>query len=267
MSQPLFIVDAFATGSFSGNPAAVCLLRQEKSAQWMQQVAAEMNLSETAFVSRLPQPGAPGWVLRWFTPATEVNLCGHATLAAAHVLWHSGWETKTRIDFHTRSGLLNASRQKEGITLDFPADPPQPLEAAPSSLPDLLSAEPVWLGRGREDWVAVFNSAEQVRRLQPDFRLIAALPPRGLIVTAPGDEPGIDCVSRFFAPRIGINEDPVTGSAHCLLAVYWGQRLSKKLLRAKQVSARTGLLTLAVQGERIHLTGQAHITLTGEFHG
>ncbi|MGB3609725.1 MAG: PhzF family phenazine biosynthesis protein [Cellvibrio sp.] len=267
MSQPIYIVDAFANGPFTGNPAAVCVLQQEKSAEWMQQVAAEMNLSETAFISRVPRLGKGGWILRWFTPTTEVNLCGHATLAAAHVLWESGRETEALIDFHTRSGLLGASRQTSGITLDFPADPPAVMAAVPPVLVEALGAQPDWLGQGREDWVAVFNSAEQVRRLQPDFRLLASLPPRGVIATAPGDEPGVDLVSRFFAPRVGINEDPVTGAAHCLLAVYWGRQLDKHRLQARQVSARTGWLTLAVHGDRVQLTGKARITLTGEFHG
>ena len=265
MSQALYIVDAFATGPFTGNPAAVCIVEQEKSAQWMQQVAAEMNLSETAFVSRNLQTGR-GWTLRWFTPTTEVNLCGHATLAAAHVLWHSGQETESVVEFHTRSGLLSASRTHDGITLDFPSDSPQEMESAPSLLIDALGERPAWVGQGREDWLVVFDSAEQVRRLQPDLRLLASLPMRGLIVTAPGDEPDLNMVSRFFAPSVGINEDPVTGSAHCLLAVYWGQRLGKTRLRALQASARTGLLNLTLQGDRVHLSGQAHITLTGEFH-
>lgn len=267
MNQPLYIVDAFASGPFTGNPAAVCLLQQEKSAEWMQQVAAEMNLSETAFVSRFPRLGRQGWVLRWFTPTTEVNLCGHATLAAAHVLWRSAWAAEDFIEFHTRSGLLGASRQAEGITLNFPADPPAAMANTPPALVEALGVQPLWLGQGREDWLAVMESAEQVRRLRPDTRQLAELPARGLIVTAPGDQPGIDMVSRFFAPRVGINEDPVTGSAHCLLAVYWAQRLGKTRLRALQASARTGLLDLRLQDDRVHLSGQAHITLTGEFHG
>lgn len=264
MSCPLYIVDAFANGPFTGNPAAVCILTGRESPQWMQNVAAEMNLSETAFTWRLQ---TNEWVLRWFTPNCEVNLCGHATLATAHVLWQRGVGRNT-IHFRTRSGLLSATRNEHVISLELPAD--SPVELAPdmqASISGLLGVQAEWIGRGGEDVLVVFKQADDVRQLQPDLALLKALPFRGLIVTAPGDADGVDCVSRFFAPAAGIPEDPVTGSAHCLLAVYWGQRLGRRTLRGCQASARTGVVDMELSGSRVILSGLAKTVLTGEFHG
>jgi len=264
MSCPLYIVDAFTSGPFTGNPAAVCILTGRESPQWMQHVAAEMNLSETAFTWHLQ---TNEWVLRWFTPGCEVNLCGHATLATAHILWQRGVD-RDMIDFRTRSGLLSASRKDNAIRLELPAD--SPAELAPdmqASIAGLLGVQAEWIGRGGEDVLVVFKQADDVRELQPDLALLKTLPFRGLIVTAPGDESGVDCVSRFFAPAAGIPEDAVTGSAHCLLAVYWGQRLGRRTLRGYQASARTGIVDMELSVSRVILSGLAKTVLKGEFHG
>jgi PhzF family phenazine biosynthesis protein len=264
MARPLYIVDAFVDGLFTGNPAGVCLLREERSTQWMQKVAAEMNQAETAFLLKQ----APDvWGLRWFTPTTEVALCGHATLAAAHALWHEADERAPELKFRTRSGLLEAVAQGANIRLDFPADAPTPIKKVPELLVQLLGGQPAWFGRGRDDHIVVLETADQVRNFRTDDALVSEVTSRGLIVTAPADKPGLDIISRFFAPQVGISEDSVTGSAHCLLSVYWSQRLGKARLQAFQASARTGLLTIEWAGERVYLTGQAHTMLTGEFHG
>lgn len=264
MPCPLYIVDAFSSDPFTGNPAAVCILTGRESPQWMQNVATEMNLSETAFTWHLQ---TNEWVLRWFTPSCEVNLCGHATLATAHVLWQRG-VGRDMIDFRTRSGLLSASRKDSAIMLELPAD--SPVELAPymqASISELLGVQAEWIGRGGEDALVVLKRASDVRLLQPDLALLRALPFRGLIVTAPGDEDGVDCVSRFFAPAAGIPEDPVTGSAHCLLAVYWGQCLGRRTLRGYQASTRTGVVDMELSGSRVILSGLAKTVLTGKFHG
>lgn len=263
-SQPLYLVDAFINGPFSGNPAGVCVLSAEQPVAWMQAVAAELNQSETAF---LLQREDQHWDLRWFTPTTEVNLCGHATLAAAHVLWHHLGVACTTLEFHTRSGRLCATQTGEQIQLDFPADPPAAVSSVPEALIALLGRQPHWLGQGREDLVAVLDNADQVRRFQPDAAVIASFTQRGLIVTAPGDTPDVDLVSRFFAPNAGIPEDPVTGAVHCLLAVYWAERLHKTRLQAVQASARSGRLLLELVGERVYLSGKARTTLIGDFYG
>lgn len=270
MSCPLFLVDAFIATPlkerpFSGNPAGVCILDKEPPVSWMQQVALEMNQAETAFVHK----GADGsWNLRWFTPQVEVNLCGHATLAAAHALWQHAGETAAILEFHTLSGLLSAKQIGDEIQLDFPADFPQSVAVVPPALLQLLGSKPHWFGQGRDDLIAVLDSADAVRNFVPNAEQIASFTSRGLILTAPGDEgSGLDMVSRFFAPKVGINEDPVTGSAHCLLACYWGNRLDKIHLRAQQASPRGGLLTLDWQDDRVLLSGKACTMLTGEFHG
>lgn len=264
MPFPLYLVDAFVDQPFSGNPAGVCLLREEQPAKWMQQVAMEMNQAETAFVC----PKADGsYSLRWFTPQVEVDLCGHATLAAAHTLWREAGELQSVIHFHTRSGLLSAIRKGDEIQLDFPSDQPKTREI-PGALLQFLSKPPVWFGRGRDDLLLVLENAAAVESFVPDLELINSITERGLIVTAPGDiNSGLDMVSRFFAPKVGIAEDSVTGSAHCLLAVYWGYRLGKKLLSARQASLRGGLLTLELQGDRVLLSGKAKTMLKGEFYG
>ena len=271
MEYPFFLVDAFVrsgASGLSGNPAGVCILPSEQPAAWMQAVAAEINQAETAFLIKRADGG---WQLRWFTPTVEVKLCGHATLAAAHVLWQQG-ESAEHLEFHSASGLLKARRRGDVIVLDFPSDPPQPLAEVPSELVQLLGTKPQWYGQGSEYLLAVVASAKEVCELQPDFALIAQFTPVGLIVTAPSNSPeleglGFDMVSRFFAPNAGINEDSVTGSAHCTLAVYWGERLGKQQLRALQASPRSGELSVEWQGARVNLIGAAATRLAGVFYG
>ncbi|AOU99334.1 hypothetical protein BI364_16610 [Acidihalobacter yilgarnensis] len=258
----LFQIDSFAARPFEGNPAAVCLLDGSADAAWMQQVAAEMNLSETAFVS----PAADGFELRWFTPTVEVDLCGHATLASAHVLFETGTVTAdASVRFHTRSGLLTVARSGDGYEMDFPADPPAPC-AAPDGLARVLGAEPVSVLRGREDLVIRLADAATVRGLTPDMAALGRLDARGVIVTAAADEAGCDFISRFFGPQVGIDEDPVTGSAHCTLAPYWAAELDRDRLRAYQASARGGWLSLTVTGARVQIGGQAVTVFSGVLH-
>jgi PhzF family phenazine biosynthesis protein len=265
MSYPLFLVDAFIDQPFSGNPAGVCILDKEQPDSWMQKVALEMNQSETAFVCKCSDGS---WNLRWFTPQVEVNLCGHATLAAAHALWQHAGETAAMVEFHTLSGLLTAKRIGDEIQLDFPADFPQSIAQVPPALLQLLDGQLHWFGQGRDDLIAVLDSAEAVRNFVPNAEQIASFTSRGLILTAAGDAgSGLDMVSRFFAPKVGINEDPVTGSAHCLLACYWGNRLDKTHLRAQQASSRGGSLTLDWQDDRVLLSGKARTMLIGDFYG
>lgn len=253
-------VDAFTHRPFAGNPAAVCWLETEADPQWMQSVAAEMNLSETAFV----RPRDDGLELRWFTPTVEVDLCGHATLATAHALWSSQTVSQSQpLRFHTRSGVLTCTRDGDFIELDFPATPPAAVEI-PAELPHALGATPVFLGKSCYDYLAVFESADIVRKLKPDFRQLERFPVRGVIVSAPADEAGFDFVSRFFAPNVGVDEDPVCGSAHCCLTPYWSQRLGKPNLMAHQVSARSGVLRLKLNGDRVILGGQAVTVWQGE---
>lgn len=260
MSMPLYVVDAFAERPFAGNPAAVCLLPGEQPSEWMQRVGSEMNLSETAFV----WPIDGGFNLRWFTPTVEVDLCGHATLASAHVLW----ETRTLpvekpARFLTRSGWLTCIKNANAIEMDFPAkiattaEPPAELVAA-------LGAAPRWAGTNRMDWLVLFESESAVRELRPDFALLAQLPVRGVIVTARSQAPEFDFVSRFFAPGAGVAEDPVTGSAHCALGPFWAERLGKTALRAHQVSARGGVVRVRVNGDRVVLGGTAVTVVSGE---
>ncbi len=260
MATPIFQVDAFTDQAFGGNPAAVCILAEPAEAGWMQKVAAEMNLSETAFLHR----DGDGYGLRWFTPTVEVDLCGHATLASAHVLWQAGYlKPGQPARFFTRSGQLTAARNGDEIELDFPA-----LSASPSTPPpgllEGLSVQPRYVGKGRFDYLLELETADEVRRLQPDFRKLAATRTRGIIVTARSDGAPYDFVSRFFAPATGIDEDPVTGSAHCCLGPYWQRRLGKAKFLAFQASARGGILRVEVAGERVLLGGRAVTVLRGE---
>ncbi|MBM4091731.1 MAG: PhzF family phenazine biosynthesis protein [Planctomycetes bacterium] len=259
MPIPLLQVDAFTDRPFSGNPAAVCLLREPQADDWMQAVAAEMNLSETAFLVREND----GYRLRWFTPKVEVELCGHATLASAHVLWTEERVPPDKpIHFHTRSGLLKAVRRGSLIELDFPSDPPS--DGSPSA--DLLSALGVaaeYVGNGKFDFLVEVASEDAVRSVSPDFARLAQIEVRGVIVTARSSSPEYDFVSRFFAPWAGINEDPVTGSAHCCLAPYWQARLGKSEMTAYQASARGGVVRVRVHGDRVILGGQAVTVLKG----
>jgi PhzF family phenazine biosynthesis protein len=264
MGLAIYQVDAFTDRPFAGNPAAVCPLPLPAfpGAGWMQALAAEMNLAETAF---LVHRGGAEYGLRWFTPAIEVELCGHATLASAHVLWETGAVTAAAaIRFHTLSGVLGAARRGEWIELDFPAEPATPLAEPPPDLAGLLGASPVWVGANRFDLVVELADEAAVRSLAPDLRRLAALPYRGILVTARASAPGYDVVSRFFAPAAGVAEDPVTGSAHCCVGPYWSGRLGKNPLVGCQASARGGLVRVEMAGDRVRLGGQAVTVFRGE---
>lgn len=259
MNVPLYQIDAFADRPFSGNPAAVCLLPGPVNEVWMQQVAAEMNLSETAFLWR----EADRFPLRWFTPTVEVDLCGHATLAAAHLLWEAG-ELSPEIPrrFQTRSGLLTAVRKGNWIELDFPAEPALPAPA-PEGLIESLGVMPKYVGRNRFDYLVEVDSEEAVRSLAPDFPRLAKVSARGVMVTSRSSSFQYDFVSRFFAPAAGINEDPVTGSAHCCLGPFWKERLHKDELVGYQASGRGGIVRVRPSGERVYLGGQAVTVFRG----
>jgi PhzF family phenazine biosynthesis protein len=260
---PLYQVDAFTDQLFGGNPAAVCLLNTPRDAAWMQAVAAEMNLSETAFV----QQTGSDYELRWFTPTTEVDLCGHATLAAAHVLWEQKLlSLDTQAKFHTRSGMLTACHAGEGIELEFPAVPASPA-SPPADLLPALGATRAEVLRSRFDYLVVIDSVDELRMLTPDFQRLCTIDTRGVIVTAHSPRGSYDFVSRFFAPRAGIKEDPVTGSAHCTLAPYWAERLGKQRMRAMQASPRGGVLGVRLTGtNHVTLSGQAVTVLSGVLH-
>lgn len=267
MNLPAFInilqVDAFSASPFHGNPAAVCVLPVAVDENWMRAVAAEMNLSETAFL----HPQGDGYQLRWFTPSAEVDLCGHATLASAHVLWQEGYlagEQAAR--FYTKSGLLTATQQDGWITLNFPAQPLTSVTASPElskSLRGMQVKAVSYGGMAESNYLVELPSEDYVRSLQPDFSMMKLLPAQGVIVTALADEADVDFVSRYFAPAVGIDEDPVTGSAHCSLAPYWQQKLNKSHFLAKQVSVRGGMLKVHVQGDRILISGQAVTVFKG----
>lgn len=261
MNLPLFQVDAFTDQPFHGNPAAVCLLPKPREAAWMQALAAEMNLSETAFVS----PASDGFALRWFTPTVEVALCGHATLAAAHVLWETGRLAASEVArFQTQSGTLTAERHGPDIQLNFPATRVEPAEAPPG-LPEALGAVPRFVGRSRFDYLLELADAAAVRSLHPDHARLARLPVRGVIVTARSDQPEFDFVSRFFAPGSGVAEDPVTGSAHCALGPYWESKLGRCEFTAYQASARGGVVKVQMTDDRVLLAGRAVTVLRGEW--
>ncbi|HYT40527.1 MAG TPA: PhzF family phenazine biosynthesis protein [Acidimicrobiia bacterium] len=266
----IFQVDAFADRPFGGNPAGVCVVGAGADPGWMQAVASEMNVAETAFLSPL---GEGRYGLRWFTPAVEVDLCGHATLASAHLLWEEG-EPAAELAFETRSGVLRAVRAGDGgIRLDFPADPPVPIDP-PAGLAAALGVEPVGVHRGVSDVLVEVADSGTVRRLTPDLRALAAIPARGVIVTAAGsgsdgDAPtdgaaGADFVSRCFYPAAGVDEDPVTGSAHCTLASFWCARLGRSSLVGWQASARGGRVGVELAGDRVLLTGRAVTVLRGD---
>ena len=253
MSVSLHVIDAFTTRPFAGNPAAVCLLSGPREAGWMQLVASEMNLSETAFLL----PVADGFSLRWFTPAVEVELCGHATLASAHVLWSTGVLTVDQAArFKTLSGWLTCRRAGDWIEMDFPALGLDPAEV-PAALAEAVGAPVVDARCTPFDWLVEVRDEQTVRALRPDVRRLATLVKRGLIVTARSAAPAFDFVSRFFAPAAGIDEDPVTGSAHCALGPYWQAKLGKADFLAAQVSARGGVVKVGVRGDRVLLGGQA----------
>jgi PhzF family phenazine biosynthesis protein len=259
MTQAITQVDAFTDQPFRGNPAAVCILPAPRDETWMQNVAREMNLSETAFLLRQED----GFSLRWFTPAVEVDLCGHATLASAHVLWeekHLAADEPAR--FHTRSGLLTATRQRDWIELDFPAKPEAPTDAPPDLL-RALGASPVYVGKNQFDYLVELASEAEVRDLAPDFTLLRTLQVRGVMVTSRAADEAYDFVSRFFAPGAGIDEDPVTGSAHCCLGPFWSRRLNKTALLGYQASSRGGVVRVRLAGDRVMLGGQAVTVMRG----
>lgn len=273
MPQRIYIVDAFSNGPFTGNPAAVCPLGNPRPAPWMQGVAMEMNQAETAFFW---PTGADAYALRWFTPVCEVALCGHATLAAAHMLFAEG--EASPIAFQTESsGTLTCTKTEDGaIAMDFPSDPPTPCDP-PKGIADALGVQPLWSGVTSFDWLFELAYEDQLRSLSPDMTKIAALGRRGVIVTTlpspcpregegvggggSAPAPGPDFLSRFFAPQSGVPEDPVTGSAHCALGPFWMKRLGKNPLQAWQCSARGGGMQVDVAGGRIKLTGQAATVL------
>lgn len=253
-------IDAFTDRPFAGNPAAVCVLPAPRDEGWMQQVASEMNLAETAFLVRR----AEGYDLRWFTPAAEVDLCGHATLASAHLLWEEEHLDRTETaTFHTRSGVLRAKREGDVVWLDFPATPAQPMTMVPN-LERGIGAPIKYLGRTAFDYLVEIESEAAVRALEPDLTLLARLPVRGVVVTALSGDGKHDFVSRFFAPRLGIPEDPVTGSAHCGLGPFWAARLGRHELSGYQASSRGGTVLVRVAGDRVHLGGRAVTVLRGE---
>lgn len=259
----IYHIDAFAREPFSGNPAAVCLLERPVSAEWMQSVANEMNLSETAFVL----PREDGFNLRWFTPMVEVDLCGHATLASAHALWEQGvLSSNEAARFHTRSGWLTAEQRNARIEMDFPADPVRE-EEPPEELLGALGTEVVFAGRSRYDWLAEIADPAALREMRPDFNRLAKLGGRGAIVTARSDLPDFDFISRFFAPAAGVNEDPVTGSAHCVLAPYWTERLNRNGLTGYQASFRGGTVYVEARGDRVTLGGHAVTVLECRMSG
>lgn len=264
MSQILHVVDSFTHQVFSGNPAAVCMLDRPAEDHWMQQVAREMNLSETAFL----HPIDGGFSLRWFTPVVEVKLCGHATLASAFVLWETGVLPSTQsARFLTLSGWLTCHRLGDWIAMDFPVCPAAPCEP-PAGLAAALGCELRTCGFNGMDYLVEVTDARTVRTLTPNLTAVGALRVRGVIVTAPSDLPTFDFISRFFAPAAGVNEDPVTGSAHCALGPYWQARLHKAKLTAFQASARGGIVGLEVRGDRILLRGQAVLVSKVElYHG
>lgn len=253
-------VDAFTEVPFQGNPAAVMVLERPASEPWMQDVAREMNLSETAFVV----PRRDGFDLRWFTPAAEVDLCGHATLASAHTLWETGEIGRDEsARFHTKSGLLTAAWVEPWIEMDFPAETESACEA-PEKLLRAIGIEPLHVGRNRLDYLVELESEDAVRAAAPDFGLLRTLGARGVMITARAATEKHDFVSRYFAPAYGIDEDPVTGSAHCCLGPYWAARLGKDELTAFQVSERGRLVRVRVAGERVILGGKAVTILQGD---
>ncbi len=260
MSVRIVQVDAFTATPFAGNPAAVCVLPSPASEGWMQRVAREMNLSETAFLVRTGN----AWQLRWFTPTIEMALCGHATLASAHVLWedrHLPAGTQARFD--TQSGRLTADRDGSWIAMDFPAEPAAPIEAPPDLITG-LGVKPVAVGKNRMDYLVEVGSEAEVLAVAPDFGTLRRVPVRGVIVTARAAGSGVDFVSRFFAPGAGVDEDPVTGSAHCALAPYWAEKLGRAELVGRQASARGGIVRVRAKGERVILAGQAVVVLRGD---
>jgi PhzF family phenazine biosynthesis protein len=260
MPVKIYQVDAFTNVPFTGNPAGVCILSQPAEPSWMANVAREMNLSETAFLV----PQQDGYNLRWFTPAVEVDLCGHATLASAHILWEAGILQLEQIArFYTRSGQLTARHTGDWIEMDFPVKPETQVEPFPD-LQKALGVKATYVGKNLFDYLVEVDSEEIVRDLTPDISLLATLPVRGVIVTSRASTSGFDFISRFFAPAVGVPEDPVTGSAHCCLAPFWRDRLEKTEMIGYQASARGGIVKVRLEGERVILSGQAVTVLIAD---
>ena len=263
MGVPVFLVDAFAAAPFAGNTAAVCLLDGPADSTWMQTVAAELRQPATAFVHPLGTGQSDRFGLRWFVPGSELVLCGHGTLATAHVLWETGRLVPgVPASFETVSGTLTAHRDGNLIALDFPAEPVEPV-AAPPHLLEALAAPACAVMRGRLDYLVELESEDAVRALTPDFARLRQVETRGVIVTARATTPGYDAVSRFFAPGVGLDEDAVTGSAHCALGPYWGERLGRPTLVAYQASARGGTVQVRLDGSRVRLGGRAVTVMEG----
>jgi PhzF family phenazine biosynthesis protein len=253
-------VDAFAEKPFAGNPAAVCFLPGPAAEQWMRGIATEMNLAATVFV----ESRTDGFGLRWFTPRVELTLCGHGTLAAAHALWEEGvLDPAEEATFHTVAGVISAQRDGPWIHLDFPAEPPNEEAEVPEDLIRALGAAPAYVGRNRLDYLIEVESEEVLRALAPELALLATVPARGAIVTTRGSRE-YDFVSRYFAPAIGIDEDQVTGSAHCCLGPFWGARLRKDEMLAHQASPRGGVVRVQLAGDRVRLGGMAVTVWRGE---
>jgi PhzF family phenazine biosynthesis protein len=263
MNIPIHTVDAFADKPFSGNPAGVCVLDKPLDEKLMQNIALEMNLSETAFLNK---QNDSSYSLRWFTPSVEVDLCGHATLASSHIIWESGREDKSStLQFQTKSGVLKANYKNGEIELDFPA-----IESSQIVIPDglvkALGVKPVSIYKTQWYYIAELDMEETLRNVSPNFDLLQTLEAWGTIITTKASMPGYDFVSRFFAPLKGVKEDPVTGSAHCALGPYWMKKLGKNSFKAYQASARGGALGVRVEGDRVYLTGRAVTVLSGDIN-
>ena len=256
MDIRLYQIDAFADRLFGGNPAAVCPLETWLPDEVMQQIAFENNLSETAFYV----PTDRGYHIRWFTPAVEVALCGHATLASAYVIFTYGGHAGDAIELASKSGPLTVRREGELLVLDFPSGPPAPA-APPPGLSEALGGKPVATLKGKTDYLIVYETEEEVATLAPDIPALGRVEARGIVVTAPGRQ--VDFVSRFFAPRVGVAEDPVTGSAHTMLTPYWSARLGKLVMSALQLSKRRGRLRCRLAGDRVEIAGRAVPYLVG----
>ncbi|GMT48856.1 MAG: phenazine biosynthesis protein [bacterium] len=261
MFQTIYQVDAFTDRPYTGNPAAVCILEKPRDDKWMQNVALEMNLSETAFLHKEGED----YRLRWFTPEQEVKLCGHATLASAHILWEEKHlPSDQKAIFHTLSGVLTARSVGEWIELEFPSVLEHQV-SPPTGLAEALGVSLKYVGKNEQDYLVEVASEKTVRGLQPNLNLLQTIPARGIIVTSLSDSGKYDFISRFFAPRAGVNEDPVTGSAHCCLGPFWGKLLKKDRLKAYQASSRGGVIHIRLDGERVYLKGQAITMMRSEF--
>ena len=260
MKTKIYFVDAFTDTPFTGNPACVAIIPEPRDDSWMQKLAFEVNFSETAFLHQRDD----GFDLRWFTPRIEVDLCGHATLAAAHLIWECGFQPpEQEISFHTKSGILTAKKNEDRIEMGFPALYPRPEEFNPEFL-DIFKISPTYAGMFDGKLMFEVEKEEDVLALDPDFSRLKKHDGRAVLVTAKVENKDYDFVSRYFAPWVGVNEDPVTGTSHCCLAVYWSRQLDKPELRAYQASPRGGYLTTRVEGDRVILGGQAVTTMAGE---